>query len=64
MRKILEVCLTEARLVKVYWSSQFQEYCARLYVDGKLYEPADYFTTDKADAIDTAFAMAKPLTKG
>ncbi len=48
-------------MVKVYWSSAYQEYCARLYVNGALYDAADYFTTDKADAIDTAFAMAKPL---
>lgn len=64
MRKIFEVCLATDRLIKVYWSASVQEYCCRLYVDGTLYAAADYFTTDKQDALDTAFAMAKPLTKG
>ena len=62
-RKIMETALG-GRKVKVYWSAEYSEFCCRLYVDGTLYGPADYFTADKADAIDTAFAMVQPLEKG
>ena len=47
------------RSVKVYRDIDFQEFRARLYLDGVLYEPADYFTDCKADAIETAAAMAQ-----
>lgn len=44
---------------KVYrdarWGSV--ELIVRLYRDGVLYEPADYFSEDQDDAIDTAHAM-------
>ena len=63
MKKIFEVGQGD-RLIKVYWSAEYREYCARLYVNGALYSPADYFTGDKQDALDTAFEMVKPLPKG
>ena len=47
----------EAREVRVYWNAEFSEYVCRLYDHGELYIPADYFTDDKADAIETACAM-------
>ena len=50
-----------ARTVKVFYDPDLSEYVARLYVAGDLYEPADYFTDDKADAIDTAKNMAQDL---
>ncbi len=49
------------RSAKVYRDAEYQEFRARLYLDGVLYEPADYFTDSKSDAIETALAMvAKP----
>lgn len=45
--------------VKVYWSSADNEYVAKLFKNGKHYEPADYFTDDKNDAMGTAKKMAK-----
>lgn len=59
-RKVSEV-ENGARKVKVFYDPDLSEYIARLYVAGALYGPADYFTGDKQDAIDTACAMAKPL---
>lgn len=35
------------------------EYVVRLWRDGKMYEPATYFTNDAEDAVVTAFDMAK-----
>lgn len=49
-----------SRTVKVYYDSDLAEYVAKLYVDGKHYEPADYFTDDKGDALGTASAMLNP----
>lgn len=51
------------RMVYVYWDSFWQEYIARLYLSGTLYEPADYFTDSRSDAIETANLMAQPLSK-
>jgi len=48
------------KTAKVYRDSEYDEYRARLYLGGKLYATADYHTDDKADAIETAFAMVRP----
>lgn len=48
------------KTAKVYRNSEFDEYRVRLYLKGELYVPADYHTGDKADAIETAFAMVRP----
>lgn len=48
------------RTAKVYRDSAWNEFRVRLYLDGKLHAPADYFTGEKADAIETAFAMVRP----
>jgi len=45
------------RAVKIYYDSEIQEYVARLYINGTLYEPGDYFTNDRDDALDTGLAM-------
>lgn len=45
--------------VKVYKDSEWGEFRARLYVDGKLYEPADAFDTDKESILHTAKDMLK-----
>lgn len=51
------------RSVKVYFNRDNDEYVAKLFVNGKHYEPADYFTDDRDDAIETATHMAKEPKK-
>lgn len=46
-----------ARCVKVYRDSEWNEYVARLYLDGKLYPPADCFDDNKESMLATAQAM-------
>lgn len=41
---------------KVFRNS-YGEYVARMYINGRLYEPADCFETDLQSACDTAHAM-------
>jgi hypothetical protein len=53
---------TSSAKVKVYYDREFGEYVAKLWDrDGKRYEPADYFTDDKDDALSTAEAMLKQV---
>lgn len=47
------------RVVKVFFNTEVSEYVCKLFISGGHYEPADYFTDDKADAISTAKLMAK-----
>lgn len=48
-------------LAKIYYDSDWQEYCVKLYIDGVHQgEDSDYHTDDKEDAFDTAEAMVKP----
>lgn len=54
---------TGERMVKVFYDSDMGEYIVRLYVNGILYPPADYFTDDRQDAIDTSAAMCRPIQK-
>lgn len=58
MRKI-HTEASGAKVAKVYRDSEWQEYRVRLYLNGELNTAADYFTGDKADAIDTAAAMVQ-----
>ena len=44
-------------ITRIYQDTTCNEYRVRLFVAGKLYEPADYFTDDIDDARDTAIAM-------
>ena len=46
-------------MVKVWKNLDMQEFLCRLYVGGKLYEPADYFTDSRPDAMGSAQAMLK-----
>ena len=47
----------KGRTVRIYRDPDFNEFRARLFVEGKLYEPADYFTDDLNDAHGTGFEM-------
>lgn len=56
MRKI-HIATNGDQTAKVYYDSEWQEYRVRLYLDDTLEATADYFTSDKKDALDTAKAM-------
>lgn len=60
-KRRVHVEVNGARMVKVFYFPDLSEYVARLYIAGELYIPADYFTGDKQDAIDTARAMSQTL---
>jgi len=47
------------RVVKVHWNSQLQEYKVSLFRAGKHYEPGDYFTDDKSDALASGQLMVR-----
>jgi hypothetical protein len=49
--------------VKIYRDAEFNEYRVRVYPNGQLHAAADYFTADKADAIDSAPVMLRQLVK-
>lgn len=53
----------KGRTVRIYRDPDFNEFRARLFVEGKLYEPADYFTDDKDDAFSTGMAMLEPTPR-
>jgi hypothetical protein len=61
LRKIFETPANTtdgtSRVAKVHKDSETGEFRCRLYVDGKAYEPADAFETDKEAAEDTARIM-------
>lgn len=46
---------------KVYYDSDLEEYCCKLYHGGIYYSSADYFSDDKADALSTAKDMVRRL---
>lgn len=63
LRKIDE--FTEGNVsVKVHKDSENGEFRARVYVDGKANEAADYFDGDKESTIDTAKIMLSETVKG
>ncbi len=43
------------------FNRHWNEYCVKLFVDGKHLEQADYFTDDKQDADDTAKFMVREI---
>jgi hypothetical protein len=45
--------------VKLFYNRDESEYIVRIFRNGKLYAPADYFTDDKQDAILTGQNMLK-----
>lgn len=56
-RKITTVTLPFVEVV-VGYDAPLREYRCRLIEEGRPQEPADYFTNDKTDALDTADKMA------
>jgi hypothetical protein len=56
MRKVFEI-KNDAIKVVVHYSSEWQEYRARLYVGNKAHAPADYYTNDQDDAEYAARVM-------
>lgn len=51
------------RVAKVYRDSEFDEYRVHLYIRGEWHAPANYHTSDKSDAIETALAMVRPSAR-
>ena len=56
-RKIFETAVINGKQAIAYYDSEWLEYRVRLYENGQLNKKADYFTTDKEDAICSANAM-------
>lgn len=61
MRKVFETDSVNGNFCRVYYNHALNEYQVRLYKQGKLYEPADYFTDDRKDAESTAMLMLKNI---
>lgn len=55
-RKLVKQYENGSQSVKVYRDSDSDEFVVRFYNNGKLHEPADYFTDDLDDAVGTAKA--------
>lgn len=49
--------------VRIYRDAERNEFRARLFVDGKVYAPADYHTDDLDDAWDTGMRMLEPTLR-
>lgn len=64
MRKLLRVLSygDKAHEVKLYKDSDTQEFIARVFRNGKVYEPADYFTPDYSDALGSGADMLRRET--
>lgn len=61
--KLIQTYTSGSNQVKVYKDDEWGEYRARLFFGGRLYEPADYHSDDKADALSTAQAMLRHAVK-
>lgn len=62
-RRIVDTLIgKEGRVVRVYRDAEYDEYVARLFVNGVVYPPADYFTNDRQDATGTALKMLEPTS--
>ncbi len=48
---------TTSNVVKVYHDAEWEEYRARLFIGGTLYDPADSHCDCKEEALDTAAFM-------
>lgn len=53
----------QGRVVRIYRDAEWDEFRARLFVDGRLYEPGDYHTDDQDDAWDTGMRMLEPALR-
>ena len=52
------------RVVRIYRDNVWEELRARLFIDGVVYEPGDYHTSDKEDVWSTgADMLIDPLRK-
>jgi len=49
---------------RVVFDSAWDEYCVYVYINEKRYYPSDYYTSDKADALNTAKALRASLNWG
>lgn len=61
MKLILEVTKGFKR-VTIHRDSQLDKFKCKLFYHGKHYEPADYYTDDKQDAIGTAKLMLQTVS--
>jgi L-rhamnose isomerase len=50
----------KGRVVRIYRDTEWNEFRARLFIEGKLYEPADYHTDDRDDAWSAGMMMVEP----
>lgn len=50
----------KGRAVRVYRDTEWDEFRVRLFIEGKLYEPADHHTSDREEAFDTGMTMLEP----
>ena len=55
--------MQKGRTVRIYRDAEWDEFRARLFIEGLLYEPADYFTDDRDDAFNTGMAMLEPTLR-
>ena len=53
----------KGRVVRIYRDAEWNEFRARLFIEGKVYEPGDYHTSDKEDAWDTGMSMLEPTLR-
>lgn len=60
-RFLLHTELGNNRNVEICFDTDTSEYVCQLIIKGEHYEPADYFTEDKADAYSTASQMVKEI---
>ena len=49
---------------RVYRDAGLDEYRVRYFINGELRTLGDYFTADKADALDTAQHMVRNMARG
>ncbi len=59
MKLIAKIGPLNGLLAKVYWNYEDKEYSVRLWCGDKEYHPAEYFTSDRNDALNTAKDMVK-----
>lgn len=55
--KLIQTLTHDELTVKVYYSSEWQEFQVKQYINGKLQDEWTYFTTDKQDALTHARIM-------
>jgi len=53
-RKLLNKFIAHPIVVRVYEEFEWEEYVARLYINGKEHEDSSYHTNDREDCVGTA----------